>query len=228
MVRVVEDMSKDVVEDITKEEQEKLARLQAQARTFLPQMDMSKVETQNEFYDVLRAKSNYICLEHNLEKLHNSPNNYAVFADWISKGNTLSLKEIEWDSEFIFKCFTMFKTLMGYIGEVTLIIPTIEIFSMFMNWNASFYDKLLSNPVYYDVMGVINDYLLDAQLSLGQAGRTTIGLTKLRVQTAGEHGFKQTIQKSAEAKAVDTNQMTQQEMLESIAMLKNVELETKK
>ena len=64
-------------------------------------------------------------------------------------------------------------------------------------WTDRVYKKMLNNSIedIQDMMQLINEYIIECQISAGQQGILKQNLTKFRTQLAGEHGHNLVTQK---------------------------------
>lgn len=87
-------------------------------------------------------------------------------------------------------CFGRYQDIMAKINLKVVFVPSIENFCMFMGWTADMYKQMLKDsPSHIQaVMSMVEDYLIECQLSAGQRGFIANSLTKFRAQLAGEHG----------------------------------------
>lgn len=101
------------------------------------------------------------------------------------------------DAEEVMYCLKKYQAIIAEINKNDVFVPSIENFCMFMGWTAKVYKQMLQDtlPDIMDTMQMIEDYLIESQLSAGQAGITKPNLTKFRVQTAGAHGNELVTQK---------------------------------
>lgn len=84
-----------------------------------------------------------------------------------------------------------------------------------MGWTAKFYDDMLNstNDDIRAMMEMINDYIIDSQLSAGQRGFIKANLTKFRAQTAGEHGHSLITQKEQLSSGGKSTELKSKEQL---------------
>ena len=124
-----------------------------------------------------------------------------IFCNILSIDNDYkTMKEREFsEPEEVLKCLSAYQEIIANINMKTTFIPSIENFCMFMGWTARVYKKMLQGDntpeEIKEVMNSVNDYLLESQLSAGQRGAATVGITKLRAQAAGNNGFEMVTQK---------------------------------
>lgn len=145
--------------------------------------------------DKLQSKYNMIVSDEIKEKLKSSKNPYNVVVRVLQKGNTLTTNEIVWTPELIYDGFNIFVDIIDEISDYMVVVPSIEMFCLFMNWSTKLYEEMFNSTEYNHVVSLVNDYLIDCQLSAGQQGILTQNLTKFRMQVQGEHGFNQTTTK---------------------------------
>ena len=124
-----------------------------------------------------------------------------IFCNILSIDNDYkTMKEREFsEPEEVLECLSVYQEIIANINMKTTFIPSIENFCMFMGWTARVYKKMLQGDntpeEIKEVMNSVNDYLLESQLSAGQRGAATVGITKLRAQAAGNNGFEMVTQK---------------------------------
>lgn len=124
-----------------------------------------------------------------------------IFCNILSIDNDYkTMKEREFsEPEEVLECLSAYQEIIANINMRTTFIPSIENFCMFMGWTARVYKKMLQGDntpeEIKEVMNSVNDYLLESQLSAGQRGAATVGITKLRAQAAGNNGFEMVTQK---------------------------------
>lgn len=126
-------------------------------------------------------------------------NTYPIICNYLSVNN--DIEELEQrsfeDHNVLFKAFMKYQNIISKINERTVFVASKENFCFFMGWTTKFYDDMLSNTSeeVKAMMEMINDYIIDSQLSAGQQGLLKANLTKFRAQTAGEHGHSLITQK---------------------------------
>lgn len=101
------------------------------------------------------------------------------------------------NAEEVEQCLDYYQDIMAKINMKVKFIPSIENFCIFMGWTAKVYKKMLletSEEIQVN-MQMINDYLIENQVSAAQAGLIGVGITKFRQQLAGEHGQGMILQK---------------------------------
>ena len=87
-------------------------------------------------------------------------------------------------------CFRKYQDVIAEINLYTILIPSIETFCMFMSWTAATM-KIVANNASQDIQAVLDlveDYIVDSQLTAGQSGFVRASITKFRTQVSGEHG----------------------------------------
>ncbi len=124
-----------------------------------------------------------------------------IFCNILSIDNDYkTMKEREFsEPEEVLECLSVYQEIIANINMKTTFIPSIENFCMFMGWTARVYKKMLQGnnipEEIKEVMNSVNDYLLESQLSAGQRGAATVGITKLEGQDLGNNGFEMVTQK---------------------------------
>ena len=115
-----------------------------------------------------------------------------IFCDILSRGNDFkTMRERKFnDPEEVLHCLNCYQSIIAGINRKVTFIPSIENFCMFMGWTAKVYKQMLTDttPEIMEVMELVNDYLIENQLSAGQTGSATASITKFRAQAAGDHG----------------------------------------
>lgn len=94
------------------------------------------------------------------------------------------------DSDDLEYCFRKYQDVIAEINLYTILIPSIETFCMFMGWTAATM-KIVANNASQDIQAVLDlveDYIVDSQLTAGQSGFVRASITKFRTQVSGEHG----------------------------------------
>lgn len=121
-----------------------------------------------------------------------SINVYPIITRIFSINNDLnSIKDrVFTEQEEVQFCFSRYQDIMAEINIKVVFVPSIENFCMFMGWTADMYKQMLKDsPSHIQaVMSMVEDYLIECQLSAGQRGFIANSLTKFRAQLAGEHG----------------------------------------
>lgn len=108
-----------------------------------------------------------------------------------SKDRISKLKEREFsDPEDLEFCFDKFKDIMATINLHVIYVPSQQSFNMFMGWTDRIYKKMLKSSTedIGDIMQLVEEYLIECQISAGQQGILKQNLTKFRSQLAGDHG----------------------------------------
>lgn len=123
---------------------------------------------------------------------YKSMNVYPIFSKILSRDNKLlKLKERKFDDpEDVEFCFQCFQDIMATINLKVVYVPSIQTFCMFMGWTSRIYKQMLNDSPeeIQDMMQVINEYILENQISAGQQGILKQNLTKFRAQIAGDQG----------------------------------------
>ena len=123
---------------------------------------------------------------------YKSMNVYPIFSKILSRDNKLlKLKERKFDDpEDVEFCFQCFQDIMATINLKVVYVPSIQTFCMFMGWTSRIYKQMLNDSPeeIQDMMQVINEYILENQISAGQQGLLKQNLTKFRAQLAGDQG----------------------------------------
>lgn len=123
---------------------------------------------------------------------YKSMNIYPIFSKILSRDNkVLKLKERKFDDpEDVEFCFQCFQDIMATINLKVVYVPSIQTFCMFMGWTSRIYKQMLNDSPeeIQDMMQVINEYILENQISAGQQGILKQNLTKFRAQIAGDQG----------------------------------------
>ena len=123
---------------------------------------------------------------------YKSMNVYPIFSKILSRDNKLlKLKERKFDNpEDVEFCFQCFQDIMATINLKVVYVPSIQTFCMFMGWTSRIYKQMLNDSPeeIQDMMQVINEYILENQISAGQQGILKQNLTKFRAQIAGDQG----------------------------------------
>lgn len=123
---------------------------------------------------------------------YKSMNVYPIFSKILSRDNKLlKLKERKFDNpEDVEFCFQCFQDIMATINLKAVYVPSIQTFCMFMGWTSRIYKQMLNDSPeeIQDMMQVVNEYILENQISAGQQGILKQNLTKFRAQIAGDQG----------------------------------------
>ena len=122
-------------------------------------------------------------------------NTYPIICNYLSVNNDiegLEQRSFE-DHNVLFKAFMKYQNIISKINERTVFVASKENFCFFMGWTTKFYDDMLSNTSeeVKAMMEMINDYIIDSQLSAGQQGLLKANLTKFRAQTLFQKPFVQ-------------------------------------
>lgn len=144
------------------------------------------------------TKNLLIFFENNKDRL-SSMNVYPIISNILSVDNKImKLKDRQFDKvEDVEFCFDVFKNIMSTINLHVIYVPSQQSFCMFMGWTDRVYKKMLNNSIkdIQDMMQLINEYIIECQISAGQQGILKQNLTKFRTQLAGEHGHNLVTQK---------------------------------
>jgi hypothetical protein len=144
------------------------------------------------------TKNLLIFFENNKDRL-SSMNVYPIISNILSVDNKImKLKDRQFDkAEDVEFCFDVFKNIMSTINLHVIYVPSQQSFCMFMGWTDRVYKKMLNNSIedIQDMMQLINEYIIECQISAGQQGILKQNLTKFRTQLAGEHGHNLVTQK---------------------------------
>lgn len=128
-------------------------------------------------------------------------NIYPIVAYIFNKDNDLSEmadRSFTDPSEIGF-CLKKYQEIMYMLNKEINFVPTKENFCQFMGWTAEVYNQNLNSDAddIRAVMQMVEDYLIDSQLSAGQGGVTKANLTKFRTQVSGNNGHSLVTQKEA-------------------------------
>lgn len=119
-------------------------------------------------------------------------NVYPIISKILTSSDKISkLKKREFDdTEDLEFCFDKFKDIMATINLKVIYVPSQQIFCMFMGWTDRIYKNMMNNSTddLQDIMQLINEYLIECQISAGQQGILKQNLTKFRAQLSGDHG----------------------------------------
>lgn len=122
----------------------------------------------------------------------NTMNVYPIISKILTSKDKISkLKTREFDSvEDLEYCFEMFKDIMATINLNVIYVPSQQSFCMFMGWTDRIYKKMLQDSTddIRDIMQLVDEYIIECQISAGQQGILKQNLTKFRTQLAGDHG----------------------------------------
>lgn len=146
--------------------------------------------------DWIDEKSNHINNEVDkmicTDKSFSDINTHPIYCELLSYQNEFKSMHERFfaDPDEVLYCLKKYQEIISKINGFDLFIPSIENFCMFMGWTAKVYKQMSHDtlPDIMDTMQMIDDYLIESQLSAGQGGFTKANLTKFRVQTAGAHG----------------------------------------
>ena len=121
-----------------------------------------------------------------------SMNIYPIFSNILKIGNhTDKVKERVFDNpDELMKCIDVYMMLMDTINRKVTFVPSKENFCMFMGWTVKNYAHYMEDAgeEMSCIMQIINDYLIENQISAAQTGLLGTTITKFRQQLAGEHG----------------------------------------
>ena len=115
--------------------------------------------------------------------------------------------------------FDLYRQLITKINIYDVFIPSVENFAMFIGWNTATYQMQLRNSTsdIELVLSMVDDYIIENQLSSGQNGTTKASVTKFRTQISGEHGHSLVTQKEANTQNRYTRkEKSKQELLEEL------------
>ena len=128
-------------------------------------------------------------------------NIYPIVAYIFNKDNNLSemADRSFTNPEEIDFCLKKYQEIMYMLNKEINFVPTKENFCQFMGWTAEVYNQNLNSDAddIRAVMQMVEDYLIDSQLSAGQGGVTKANLTKFRTQVSGNNGHSLVTQKEA-------------------------------
>lgn len=145
-------------------------------------------------------------------------NNYPIICDMFNSNNDLyAIKNRTFDDpDVLYKALISYQKIISTINlKQVVFVPSKENFCMFLGWTTKFYNEMLENSSenIKAVMDMINDYIIDAQLSAGQKGFLKANLTKFRAQVAGEHGNSLVTQKEQYEMSGNKNTLKSKEQL---------------
>ncbi|MGX8835302.1 hypothetical protein ACWG0P_13965 [Amedibacillus sp. YH-ame6] len=147
-------------------------------------------EWMNEKSERVKAELD-VFFEVNCDRLTNMCVN-PILVNIISKDNDYdTLSERSFDNSLdLMYCFKLYQEIVAEINLNTIFVPSIENFCMWMGWNTQVYKKILQseNEDLKSTMELVEDYIIECQLSAGQTGLLAQNLTKFRAQVAGNHG----------------------------------------
>lgn len=148
--------------------------------------------------EFIEKKTNYILeqLDHlkktNQEEDLASKNTHPIYCAYLSYGNNFNEMQdrVFEDPEEVLYCLKQYQNIMAEINKTDVFIPSIESFCMFMGWTAKIYKRMSQSELQdiADTMQMVDDYIIESQLSAGQGGFAKANLTKFRAQVAGLHG----------------------------------------
>lgn len=146
-------------------------------------------------------------------------NTHPIYCNILSYGNDDfdAMGTREFDShEDIVVCFRKYQRIMADINTEDIFVPSIETYCMFMGWTAKVYKQMLNNTSAQisDVMKMIDDYIIESQLSAGQGGFAKANITKFRVQVGEEHGHSLVTQKDQNIEDRTTKKIKDKEQLQ--------------
>lgn len=145
----------------------------------------------DKFIVVKENVDDFLIKEGNLERINNI-NIHPIFCCYLALDNDykkMSEREFN-DPEEVLHCLIKYQEIMAYINEKCVFVPSIETFCMFMGWTAQIYHRMLNEAPsdIRETMQMIEDYILESQLSASQRGFLKGNITKFRTQVAGAHG----------------------------------------
>ena len=115
-----------------------------------------------------------------------------MLCNMLSEGNDIkTMRDRSFhDPEEVMHCLHCYQNVIAEFNELTIFIPSIETFCMFMGWTSKVYRQMLTDTssVIMEVTALIEDYIVENQLAAGQTGAAGQTITKFRTQAAGEHG----------------------------------------
>lgn len=122
---------------------------------------------------------------------------YPIVAYVLNKDNSLkNMKERQFDNETIYQVLLKFQFFIMMLAEYQTIVPTRELFCMFIGWNTALYQELAeSESDVQEVINLVEDYILDFNMSAAQNGQLNANLTRFRTQISGKHGHSQVTKK---------------------------------
>jgi len=164
-------------------------------------------------------------------------NVYPIVSNILTSNDRISnLKKRDFDNaEDLEYCFIRFKEIMSTINLNVIYVPSQQTFCMFMGWTDRIYKQMLisSTEDIQDIMQLINEYLIECQISAGQQGILKQNLTKFRTQLAGEHGQnlvtqKEQMEEDRSKKKLKTKEELMKELQLQGSLGPTVELESDK
>lgn len=115
-----------------------------------------------------------------------------TLCNMLSEGNDIkTMRDRSFhDPEEVMHCLHCYQNVIAAFNELTIFIPSIETFCMFMGWTSKVYRQMLTDTSadIMEVTALIEDYIVENQLAAGQTGAAGQTITKFRTQAAGEHG----------------------------------------
>lgn len=154
----------------------------------------------------------------------NTMNVYPIISKILTSKDKISkLKDREFDNaEDLEFCFDKFKDIMATINLNVIYVPDQQDFCTFMGWTDRIYKKMLKDSPndIREVMEVINEYVLSADMKAGQQGILKQNITKFKMQLAGDHGQNLVTQK--EQMEEDRNKRKQKSTVELMKELENM------
>lgn len=160
------------------------------------------------------------------EVLKAIPNNvpYPIVANLFTENNNRKTNNYKWDNDHIEYAFRLYMRLIAEINMTSVLVPSRENFCFFVNWNAKTYEMLFNSEdeATSACMTMVEDYIIDCQLSMGQTGVTRSSIAKFRTQIAGEHGNALVTQK--EVQNVNKNNVKTKSMEQIAKELENLKI----
>lgn len=154
---------------------------------------MSKLtEWIDDKYTVVKENvDDFLIKDGNIERINNI-NIHPIFCCYLALDNDYKkMSEREFNEpEEVIHCLIKYQEIMAYINQKCVFVPSIETFCMFMGWTAQIYHRMLTEAPgdIRETMQMIDDYILESQLSASQRGFLKGNITKFRTQVAGAHG----------------------------------------
>lgn len=117
---------------------------------------------------------------------------YPTLCQYLATGNSyedIHTRLFE-NPEEVMVCLERYQEVISKINLITVFIPSIENFCMFMGWTAQVYKQMLNDSPedIKAVMQMVDDFIIESQMAAGQLGYSKASLTKFRSQIAGNHG----------------------------------------
>lgn len=130
-------------------------------------------------------------------KLNKTVSIYPIVSYILSNDNSLcSMKERKFDAEIIYQVLIKFKYFIMKLSQYQTVIPTRELFCMFIGWNTSIYQSMVDDEGEVgEVMNMVEDYIIDFNMSEAQKKNINASVTKFRTQVSGKHGHSQVTKK---------------------------------